>query len=73
MDLSFFPVKLTDVPELRQGYVSRLSSPIDSFLEDHILSAQSYLIHGDESPLGICAVYEQELLTLFYLVDRHGV
>ena len=54
-----------------------LSAPIDSFLEEHILSAQFSVIadRTTAQPVGHIAIYDDSLLTQFYLKPayrRHG-
>ncbi len=52
-----------------------LSSPIDSYLEEHILASQFYELTIDDVPVGHAAVHEHALLTQFYLAPaarRHG-
>lgn len=69
-------------------YLEGLSSPFDSFLEEHILSSTFYLIQDDSEDVGYFAIYNNERLTQFYIrrsyqmyaqklflqaLDRHSV
>jgi len=68
MNYTFKPTKLEDIAELVQEYVGTLSSPIESFLEDHILNSQVYIISSIRADdVGYFALYEKKLLTQFYL------
>lgn len=67
MAISFIKSKLSKVEPLIKEYVETLSSPIDSFLEDHILHSTFYVIHCDSEVAGYFAVYDNERLTQFYL------
>ncbi len=59
-------------------YRAALSSPIDSFLEDHIVQSQFYAIATQDMPrqsVGWCAIHQQTLLTQFHLLGgarRYG-
>jgi hypothetical protein len=44
MSFYFKECKQSDIGDLIQRYVSTLSSPIDSFLEEHILNSVFYTI-----------------------------
>ncbi|MBY0149354.1 GNAT family N-acetyltransferase [Neobacillus niacini] len=61
------PCKQEDVKEFMDDYVASLSSPFDSFLEEHI---SFYMIHYDEEVVGYYAIFKDTLLTQFYL-KRH--
>jgi hypothetical protein len=58
------------VPTLA-SYKSSLSSPIDSFLEDHIVQSafQRIAIEGEDA--GHFAVHNDSLLTQFHLIGKH--
>jgi GNAT superfamily N-acetyltransferase len=51
-----------------EAYLASLSSPIDSFLEGHILESQAYRILKDETEIGSFTVHKGTLLTQFHLV-----
>ncbi len=48
-------------------YLDSLGSPIDNFLEDHILNSDIYRISMDAEETGSFAIYDKYLLTQFYL------
>jgi GNAT superfamily N-acetyltransferase len=50
------------------AYIAALSSPIDSYLEDHILSSQFYKIIIAEQEAGAFAIHPSTLLTHFHLM-----
>ena len=71
MEFQFKAVALAEIePTLRQ-HISSLSSPIDSFLEDHILTAQHYQIWRGNELIGWTAVHGQTLLTQFGLLPAY--
>lgn len=51
------------------AYVKALSSPIDSFIEEHILKSQYFFIENDGVNIGFVSINNEELLTQFYM-DR---
>jgi GNAT superfamily N-acetyltransferase len=59
--------KQEEIKELVQVYVSMLQSPIDSFLEEHILNSTFYLINDNGEAVGYYAISKEELLTQFFL------
>ncbi len=52
------------------AYLASLSSPIESFMEDHFLESACYRIIIDNQDCGSFAVHEEKLLTHFYLVTE---
>ena len=57
------------------AYLSSLSSPIDSFLEEHILESQFYRSVAEGREIGFFEAYHGSLLTQFHLVageSRYG-
>jgi GNAT superfamily N-acetyltransferase len=52
------------------AYLASLSSPIDSFLEDHILDSQFHRILVDEREVGSFAIHKGSLLTQFHIVGQ---
>lgn len=70
MDYIFKPSTLMNTSEFVQDYLASLSSPIDSFLEQHILDSQVYLIESNDGAIGYFALYESKRLTQFYLAKN---
>lgn len=68
MDFKFRPVALNDIESTLQVHLCSLSSPIDSFLEDHIIASNHYQIWSGETMIGWTAVHQQTLLTQFGLL-----
>lgn len=71
MDFQLTPIALAEIEPTLQQHISTFSSPIDSFLEDHILAAQSYQIRLGGQMIGWAAVYQQTLLTQFALLPAY--
>ncbi|MEM7347591.1 MAG: GNAT family N-acetyltransferase [Chloroflexota bacterium] len=68
MSYTFKPIQLDDISNLVDDYIQTLSSPIESFLEYHILNSQLYVISSPLSEtVGYFGIYKEKLLTQFYL------
>ena len=52
-----------------KDYLASLSSPIDSFVEQHLVESDYYRITADGAELGFFAISNDTLLTQFYLND----
>lgn len=75
MEIKILKAELTILKPLIDDYLSQLSSPVDSFLEDHILASNHSLIVVNGENAGYCAVHKSSLLTQFYLRNeckQHG-
>lgn len=58
---------IDDIQDLIHEYIQELSSPIDSFLEEHILASAFYSIHDEAGEIGYYAIHGEQLLTQFYI------
>lgn len=58
---------INEVQHLIQDYIHTLSSPFDSFLEEHILTSTFYVILDELNEVGYYAIYQDQLLTQFYI------
>lgn len=67
MKCVFKPCTQEDVKGFMKEYIASLSSPFDSFLEEHILKSSFYMIHYCEEVVGYFAIFKDNLLTQFYL------
>lgn len=67
MNIQVAPVALDAIKPVLQAHVLTLSSPIDSFLEDHILQSNHYRIVVDGQAAGWTAIHNASLLTQFGL------
>jgi GNAT superfamily N-acetyltransferase len=72
MDFYVKECKQGDVEHLIREYVSNLSSPIDSFLEDHILNSIFYSISYNLVVVGYYAIHNKQCLTQFYIDLRYS-
>ena len=54
-----------------ERYTKTLSSPFDSYLDDHIISSEFYRIIKDTVEIGYFAVYEGKMLTQFYIEFKY--
>lgn len=71
MQIQCRPVPLAEIEPLLQQHLTALASPVDSFLEDHILASHHYRILGDEQWIGWTAVHQGLLLTQFALLPAY--
>lgn len=60
-----------EVQHLIHDYTHTLSSPFDSFLEEHILASDFYVIRDEIREIGYCAIHDGQLLTQFYIQPSH--
>ncbi|CAH1195016.1 hypothetical protein PAECIP111892_01941 [Paenibacillus auburnensis] len=58
---------INEVQHLIQDYIHTLSSPFDSFLEEHILISTFYVILDEFNEAGYYAIHQNQLLTQFYI------
>ncbi|CAN5497432.1 hypothetical protein BH10CHL1_BH10CHL1_27540 [soil metagenome] len=56
---------------MTSDYLTRLSSPIDSFLEDHIVASTHYGIWLGMEEVGYCSIHQTNLVTQYYLLDQY--
>jgi GNAT superfamily N-acetyltransferase len=56
-----------EIKDMIQEYVSTLQSPIDSFLEEHIINSTFYMINVNNEAVGYYAIFKDQLLTQFFL------
>ena len=75
MEIQFIPIAFTEIQPTLQHYLSAFVSPVDSFLEDHIIASTHYTIRAAGVQMGWASVYQQSLLTQFALLPaykQHG-
>ncbi|MNP15735.1 hypothetical protein D3C76_1081040 [compost metagenome] len=63
----FKTCQIQEIRHLILEYIQTLSSPFDSFLEEHILSSEFYVILEDSNEIGYYAIHHGQLLTQFYV------
>ncbi|MEG0612614.1 MAG: GNAT family N-acetyltransferase [Clostridium sp.] len=73
MNIEFKSCGINDIIKLRDSYVKTLSSPFDSYLDDHIISSEFYSVSRDKVGIGIgyFAIFEGKLLTQFYIESKY--
>lgn len=57
MKFEFKECKQSEIQHLISEYVNKLSSPIDSFLEDHIIQSTFYSICDSSEVIGYYAIH----------------
>lgn len=71
MEIQFARVSVEQIRPVLQAHVLTLPSPIDSFLEDHILQSNHYRILIDGDGAGWTAIHKETLITQFGLDAAH--
>jgi len=71
MEIRFAKVDLQNIRDLNEAYISSLSSPIESYLEGHILKSEHFSILVDGNPVGFFSTFNKDLLTRFFLKVDH--
>jgi GNAT superfamily N-acetyltransferase len=71
MPITFTPVPFDQIAGPVRDHVAALSSPFDSFLEDHILASNHYRILIDGAAAGFCSIHGESLITQFALAPAH--
>ncbi len=71
MNIRFAPVAVDAIKPVLPAHVLTLASPIDSFLEDHILQSHHYRIVVDGEVAGWTAIHNEALITQFGLDARY--
>jgi len=67
MNIKFTKTEVEQCCQDLEAYESQLASPIDSFLEEHIMESQMYHIQLEEKNIGTCGIHKGSLITFFYL------
>lgn len=70
MKIVFKKSSISDTGNHLDNYLASLSSPIDSFLEEHILESKFFKIFIGSEDAGYFAVHEETMLTQFYMPDE---
>lgn len=71
MNYSYSKCSMQEIEFLIEEYANTLSSPFDSFLEDHIATSDFYKIAAGENLAGYFAFNSEAYITQFYLRSRH--
>lgn len=71
LSINIRPCEFDTIESTVKHHYQNLSSPIDSFLEEHILKSRHYQMLLDNTPIGHCSVFEGHLLTQFYLAKPY--
>ncbi|MGN7762967.1 GNAT family N-acetyltransferase [Paenibacillus sp. 22594] len=58
---------IDEIKDMITEYLQGLSSPFDSFLEEHILASTFYKIEDHTGQVGYYAIHNEQLLTQFYI------
>ena len=64
-------VPFAEIEEATRRHLVSLPSPIDSFLEDHILASTHYRIVVGSEPAGFTSVHKERLITQFALDEPY--
>lgn len=63
----------TDIEKLVISNNQKLSSPIDSFAEMHILKSNHYSILLNDESIGYCSIHDGKTITQFYITQDYRV
>lgn len=69
--LNFLSVEKEDIQPLFNKYLASLNDVFDDYLEEHILASIFYTIEFDDEIIGYFAIYENHLLTQFFMMDEY--
>lgn len=69
--MNFIKCTFSEIQEFVNEYQVLLSSPMDSFLEDHVIESEHFLITIDENKIGYFSIHNKTLLTQFYINKDH--
>jgi GNAT superfamily N-acetyltransferase len=64
-----------EISHLIQEYIHTLSAPVDSFLEEHIMASDFYVVVSETKTVGYYAIHNNQLLTQFFVsrpYQRHA-
>lgn len=67
----FVPCTWQEIEPFLAEYVESLSSPIDSFIEEHMLGSEHFLITIYNEAIGYFSIYQREMITQFFLTRSH--
>ncbi|MDF2531892.1 MAG: GCN5-related N-acetyltransferase [Clostridia bacterium] len=62
---------ITEIQPLIDGYIKTLSSPFDSYLEDHIVESDFFSIYIDGLAIGYFSFNKEFYITQFYLERKY--
>jgi RimJ/RimL family protein N-acetyltransferase len=71
MDVRFVPAAFSDIAPFVRGHHAVLPSPVDAFLEDHIINSRHYQIEVAGEMAGVASIHGQSLITQFAMVGPH--
>ncbi len=71
MNFRFETTAMEDIFKLIKEYTKTLSSPFDSYLDDHISQSEFHKIIKDDLVIGYLAIYDKKLLTQFYIENKN--
>jgi GNAT superfamily N-acetyltransferase len=65
MDVRILPVEFADIAGEVRDHLTGLPSPIDSYLEDHILASSHYRLQVTGAAIGFASIHDHRLITQF--------
>jgi GNAT superfamily N-acetyltransferase len=67
--IKFIKSNIQEINPLLEEYLQSLAGVVDDFWEEHILTADIYLIQQEEKAVGCFAIHNKDKITMFYI--RH--
>jgi len=71
MNIRFEHIDLAEIKPVLTAHLLTLSSPVDSYWEDHILQSRHYRILADGAGVGWTAIHNKSLITHFSMAAPH--
>ncbi len=71
MDLRFVPAAFADIAAFARMHHAALPSPVDSYLEDHILASHHYRLEIAGESAGFASIHGRSLITQFAMSGPH--
>ena len=65
--IKFIKSSIQGINPLLKEYLQSLTGVVDDFFEEHILTADIYLIQKDEKAIGCFAIHNKDKITMFYI------
>ena len=62
---------IQEIKSLLDEYLQTLTGVVDDFWEEHILTADVYIIRKNQEPIGCFTLHNKEKITMFYIQSIH--
>ena len=69
--IKFEKSSIQEINSILEEYIQSLTSVVDDFWEEHILTADIYLIQKEEKTVGCFAIHNKDKITMFYIQHEY--